>query len=297
MTQTSSHHSIGFHFSSDLSYLTLKGAGRHIIDSHDYSWDNRNRSGDYCLVQCCIGGEGALEMKGISYSLLPGDVFLIAIPGESRYYLPAHAQYWDAPYLEFSKECLSLLRKIYGSIGPVIHLTQESGLIDRMLSIYDRALHHDFETFFENSKTAYTFWMDITAYALSCYHREITKIDHAKAYIDQNYCAENLTLDLVASHAGLSKFYMCKEFHKKYGISPGQYIKELRISQACRLLVTNSDYTIQEIAHMVGYSNDNYFGKVFRASKGLPPDAFRKQSNHYDFMRTVYETQIKSDLG
>ena len=252
MTQTSSHHSIGFHFSSDLSYLTLKGAGRHIIDSHDYSWDNRNRSGDYCLVQCCIGGEGALEMKGISYSLLPGDVFLIAIPGESRYYLPAHAQYWDAPYLEFSKECLPLLRKIYGSIGPVIHLTQESGLIDRMLSIYDRALHHDFETFFENSKTAYTFWMDITAYALSCYHREITKIDHAKAYIDQNYCAENLTLDLVASHAGLSKFYMCKEFHKKYGISPGQYIKELRISQACRLLVTNSDYTIQEIAHMVG---------------------------------------------
>ena len=181
MTQTSSHHSIGFHFSSDLSYLTLKGAGRHIIDSHDYSWDNRNRSGDYCLVQCCIGGEGALEMKGISYSLLPGDVFLIAIPGESRYYLPAHAQYWDAPYLEFSKECLPLLRKIYGSIGPVIHLTQESGLIDRMLSIYDRALHHDFETFFENSKTAYTFWMDITAYALSCYHREITKIDHAKA--------------------------------------------------------------------------------------------------------------------
>lgn len=236
-------------------------------------------------------------MKGISYSLLPGDVFLIAIPGESRYYLSAHAQYWDAPYLEFSKECLPLLRKIYGSIGPVIHLTQESGLIDRMLSIYDRALHHDLETFFENSKTAYTFWMDITAYALSCYHREITKIDHAKAYIDQNYCAENLTLDLVASHAGLSKFYMCKEFHKKYGISPGQYIKELRISQACRLLVTNSDYTIQEIAHMVGYSNDNYFGKVFRASKGLPPDAFRKQSNHYDFMCTVYETQIKSDLG
>ena len=152
MTQMSSHHSIGFHFSSDLSYLTLKGAGRHIIDSHDYSWDNRNRSGDYCLVQCCIGGEGALEMKGISYSLLPGDVFLIAIPGESRYYLPAHAQYWDAPYLEFSKECLPLLRKIYGSIGPVIHLTQESGLIDRMLSIYDRALHHDWRHFLKTAK-------------------------------------------------------------------------------------------------------------------------------------------------
>lgn len=75
----------------------------------------------------------------------------------------------------------------------------------------------------------------------------------------------------MAEHAGITKYYMCKRFHKKYGISPRKYLKELHISQACHLLTMNSDYTIQDIAHMVGYSNNNYFGKVFKSSKGITP--------------------------
>lgn len=44
------------------------------------------------------------------------------------------------------------------------------------------------------------------------------------------------------------------------------------------------------IARMVGYSINNYFGKVFKASKGITSDKFRKQSTRYDFVREVYET-------
>ena len=285
-----SHNSIGFYFSSDLPFLTLAGAGLHYIDSHEYSWDNRNRDQKICLIQYCVDGEGTLELDGILYPILPGDAFVIDIPGESHYYLPSHSSYWEVLYLEFSKECLPLMRKIYRTKGPVVHLTKESGLPDQMLAIYENALKNEMKTFFENTKTAYNLWMDFTLYALTCSDNEISKIDHAKAYIDQNYYMEDLNLDIVAEHAGISKYYMCKEFHKKYGISPGKYLKELRISQSCRLLSTNSDYTIQDIARMVGYSNNNYFGKVFKSSKGITPDQFRKQSVQYDFVRAVYET-------
>ena len=72
------HHSVGFRFSSDLSLLTLKGIGLHYIDSHDYSWNNRTRKDEHCLLQFCIDGEGSLEIDGITYSILPGDAFLIA---------------------------------------------------------------------------------------------------------------------------------------------------------------------------------------------------------------------------
>ena len=81
-----------------------------------------------------------------------------------------------------------------------------------------------------------------------------------------------------------------EEFHKKYGVSPGKYLRELRISQACRLLMTKSDHTLQEIAQMAGYSNNNYFGKVFKAEKGISPDKYRKQSSKYDLVRAIYET-------
>lgn len=284
------HHSVGFHFTSDLSFLTLKGVGLHYIDSHAYSWDNRRRKDELCLIQYCIQGEGALEMDGIQYPVLPGDAFIINIPGENHYYLPRHSPCWEILYLEFSKECLPLLRKIYQNTGPILRLSSADNLVRQMFSIYEKALENELKTFFENTKIAYGLWMDLTSYAISLSKNEITKVDHAKMYMDQNYYMEDLNLDTVAEHAGMSKYYMCREFHKKYGISPGKYLKELRISQACRLLVTNSDYTMQDIAHMVGYSNNNYFGKVFKATKGITPDSFKKQSTHYDFVRAVYET-------
>ena len=132
----------------------------------------------------------------------------------------------------------------------------------------------------------------MTEYAMTLSVSKISKVDHAKAFIDQNYYMEDLNLDLIAGHAGMSKYSLCKEFHKKYGVSPGKYLRELRISQACRLLMTKSDHTLQEIAQMVGYSNNNYFGKVFKAEKGISPDKYRKQSVKYDLVRAVYETPL-----
>ncbi len=290
MIQSIPRRSIGFYFTSDLPFLTLKGVGLHYVDTHEYSWDNRHRTDELCLIQYCVDGEGALESDGIRYSIRPGDAFVLDIPGENHYYLPAQAAYGEFLYLEFSKECLPLMRKIYQYAGPVLHLAPESGLVEQMFSIYQKALGNELKTFFENTKVAYQLWMDLTSYALTCSSNEITKTDHAKMFIDQNYYKTDLNLDVVAEHAGMSKYYMCKEFHKKYGISPGKYLRELRITQACRLLTTNSDHTIQDIALMVGYSNNNYFGKVFKAVKGITPDQFKKQSTHYDFVRAVYET-------
>lgn len=292
MLQSLPHHSVGFYFSSDLSLLTLKGVGLDYADSSRYSWDNRTRKDEHCIIQYCIEGEGALDLDGIHYRVCPGDAFIIEIPGNSHYYLPDSSSHWEFLYLEFSKECLPLIWKIYRSLGPVIPITQESGLPRQMMDIYQKALDNQLKTFFENTRAAYDLWIDLTAYALALSSTELSKVDYAKAYLDQNYYHDNLTLDLVAEHAGMSKYYMCKEFHKKYGISPGKYLKELRISQACRLLTTHNDYTMQEIAEMVGYANNNYFGKVFKAAKGISPDKFKKQSHQYDFVRAIYETPM-----
>lgn len=290
MIQSLPHHSINFQFTSDLSLITLSGIGLHYVDFHTYSWNNRTRKDELCLIQYCVDGEGELESDKIHYPILPGDTFIIDIPSESHYFLPSHSSHWEVLYLEFSKEALPLIRKIHRNTGPVLHLTKESGLPDKMFSIYEIALNNQLKTLFEDTKIAYDLWMDLTSYALTQSDSEISKIDYAKAYIDQSYYMENLNLDLIAEHTGMSKYYMCKEFHKKYGISPGKYLNELRISQACRLLTINSDYTLQDIARMVGYANNNYFGKVFKAAKGITPDQFRKQTTQYDIVRAIYET-------
>ena len=85
------HQSIGFSFSSDLSLLTMKGIGIQYVDTHSYSWDNRNRKDSQCIIQYCIDGEGAIEVDGIHYPIHKGDAFIIVIPGPSQYCLPNHS--------------------------------------------------------------------------------------------------------------------------------------------------------------------------------------------------------------
>lgn len=284
------HHSIGFCFSSDLPLLTLKGVGLQYVESHDYNWDSRTRRDAHCVVQYTLNGEGGLEIEGLHYSVHAGDVFIIDIPGTNRYYLPETSSHWEFLYLEFTKECLPMLRKIYSVAGPVLHLPKDSELPDQIMNIYAEALGDRMSSFFENARVSYDLWLRLTEYAVSFSGSEISKIDLAKSYIDQNYFRNDLDLDQVADHIGMSRSYMCQEFRSKYGISPGKYLREVRISHACYLLMAKSDHTLQEIAEMVGYSNNNYFGKVFKAETGLSPGEYRKRSSQYDFVRTIYET-------
>ncbi len=284
------HQSIGYQFNTDLSLLTLTGIGLHYVDFHTYSWDNRERKDNHCLVQYCVDGEGVLEYGRVNFPVRPGDAFLIDIPGESRYFLPEDSSHWEVLYLEFSKECLPYIWKIQSRSGPVVHLPPESGIPGSLFSIYRNSLETPPATVFANSRIAYSCWMDLTAYALAGVQGEQSKIDHVKAYIDQNYHQSSLSLDMLADMAGISRFYLCKEFKRRFGLPPGQYLKKLRISQACRLLSVNADYTMQDIAQMVGYSNNNYFGKVFKAATGITPDQYRKRTVRYDLVRLVYET-------
>lgn len=284
------HQSIGFDFASDLSLPTLKGIGLQYVDTHNYFWDNCTRKDNICLIQYTLKGEGTIKIDNIFYTLKPNDAFLIDIPSNSQYYLPKHSSFWEFIYLEFSYECLPFMRKIYQNNGPVLKINISENLIKQFFDIYAKALHNQIKTFFENTRIAYNLWINLTEYALNLSTAKMSKIDYVKRYIDQNYYKNELNLDLIADDIGISKYYMCKEFHKKYGISPGKYLREIRISNACRLLTTNDNYTLQKIAQSVGYSNDNYFGKVFKTEKGISPARYKKQSTKYDLIRTVYET-------
>ena len=285
-----SHQSIGFNFSSELALLALKGIGLQYVDSPAYSWDNRNRTDSHCILQYCLDGEGALEVEGITYPVRKDDAFLIDIPGPNHYYLPEGSDHWEFIYLEFTKECLPLIWKLHRALGPVISFGGDPTFLDRILDIYQLALQDTLHSYFENSRVAYDLWMRMAEYGMSLSAGEVSKADHAKTYMDQHYNQSDLSLDEIADQVGMSKYTLCKEFHKKYGVTPGRYLKELRISQSCRLLMTKTDYTLQEIAEMVGFANNNYFGKVFKAEKGITPDKYRNQAGKYDLVRAVYET-------
>ena len=289
--------SVGFHITSALPLQTLRGIGMHHITSHDYHWDNRVRKNSYVLLQYTISGKGSFQTPDHTYPQQTGDLFLVQVPGDSQYSLPDNSEYWDVLYLEFSSECLPLLYHIHQSCGPAFHLEASSTLPEQMKQLYADAISNQLASVFDNSKSAYAFLLDLADYALEHPALSSPRVTLAKNYLDSHYYTTDLNLDEVADAIGLSKYHLCREFNHLYGISPGKYLANLRLQKSCALLLQSRQHTIAEIASMVGFSNDNYFCKVFRKAFGTTPTQYRLQNQNYDLVRVLHDShsRIPSD--
>lgn len=91
-------------------------------------------------------------------------------------------------------------------------------------------------------------------------------------YIDRHYM-ERLQLPDLANSLRVSPFHLSRVFSAECGFSIFDYLTEVRIQHAKKLL-RDRRYTVAEIAEKVGYENGNYFAKVFRRHTGVSPSKF-----------------------
>lgn len=87
-------------------------------------------------------------------------------------------------------------------------------------------------------------------------------------YIAYNYSTCN-QLDVLAAQAGISKNYMCRIFKEHTGCTIIQYINQLRCYKAMSLIADGVSVT--QAALQVGYSDYNYFSRVFKQVVGFSP--------------------------
>ncbi|MGP1433556.1 MAG: helix-turn-helix domain-containing protein [Catonella sp.] len=100
-----------------------------------------------------------------------------------------------------------------------------------------------------------------------------------KKYLDSNYSSK-ITIDDLAKLSNLNKYYLIHSFNKYFGDSPINYLCKIRIRVAKELL-TNSDYSISQIAQSAGFSSQSYFTQCFIKDCGLSPTSYRQQvKNH-----------------
>ena len=93
-------------------------------------------------------------------------------------------------------------------------------------------------------------------------------------YVDKNY-AEDITSEVVTKLCHINYSYFARVFKKITGKTFRHYLNFVRISKAENLLIS-TDYSITEVAGIVGYTNTSYFIKQFQLYKDLSPSKFRK---------------------
>lgn len=101
-------------------------------------------------------------------------------------------------------------------------------------------------------------------------------IDNIVDYLNKNY-NQDITLEKLSELFYLNPSYCSTLFKKQIGINYSQYVNQLRIQKAKQLLL-NDNISISRIAKMVGFSNDEYFFRVFKKFSGQTPNEFRLKS-------------------
>jgi AraC family transcriptional regulator len=99
------------------------------------------------------------------------------------------------------------------------------------------------------------------------------KMRRVTDYIDENL-REDLTLGDMSATLSMSPYHFAHAFRHTVGLAPHRYVVLRRVELARRLL-RETDLSITEIAHQVGYSNQSSFSVVFHRVTGCSPRNFR----------------------
>ena len=100
-------------------------------------------------------------------------------------------------------------------------------------------------------------------------------LQKAKGYIDKNY-AQDLSVGDIAAEIGVSESLLFRLFRTKEKNTPIDYLRNIRIENAKRMLIEDDGLKILDIAVRCGFSESAYFCSVFRKHTGMTPRSYRK---------------------
>ncbi|WP_353778061.1 helix-turn-helix domain-containing protein [Winogradskyella sp. 3972H.M.0a.05] len=111
------------------------------------------------------------------------------------------------------------------------------------------------------------------------YEKEYTAVEGKRMQDVMDYTMkhshESISLDVIANVANMTKNAFCKYFKKRTNKTYTQFLNELRIENACKLISNNGELTLSEIAFQCGYFNISNFNRQFKAIKSMTPSEYR----------------------
>lgn len=98
--------------------------------------------------------------------------------------------------------------------------------------------------------------------------------EQARHYVD--YCFMNdISLSKLAEILHVNPSYLSRAYHREFGMTISEHLLNIRIEQAKKLLAFTK-IPVTHISFNVGFSDPNYFARVFRKKTGISPSEYRK---------------------
>ncbi len=231
------------------------------LSIRSYSPKRRGHSHTYHQLVLPVSGVINIELNGYSGKVMPRECVVIKA-GEMHHFTANEEARFIVADMETLPQNLTQSENIVFSIS--------SSLIS-YLNFVELQLESQVNTKLE------TEMFDIFVMLLE-QQTQLKKVDQrirsVLEYMDENF-AQKITIEMLAKVAYLSPTQFKKLFKEQHGVSALQHLTKLRMEKAKALLL-HTDYPIQIVAEMVGYSDMSSFSRRFSNYFGLTPREFGK---------------------
>jgi AraC-like DNA-binding protein len=231
------------------------------------------------LIYCVMGG-GWCRAPGQELKVSPGEL-LIVPPGLAHKYGADERRPWTIHWVHAKGKLLQpFLHELdaaeHASVVFVGKDPQTVALFEEVLEVAERG--YAFAQLLQAGQALSHLLAVIVRRARET-HREADDTEQRVAQsIDylKNNLQRNLDVRALAKLAGLSPSHYSALVKNRTGYAPIDYLARLRMHRACQLLDTTS-HSVKSIAAMVGYKDQLYFSRVFRAINEVSPSEYRTQ--------------------
>ncbi len=220
--------------------------------------------GDATVLLCILEGEGEAQWDGDDAAYRAGCV-LCAAQTQTLTLRPQSRTRYICLLLNNAKEYAYAAASCIEAAGK---------MENHFLQLWELANTNRLSDLHTASSAVYTLIMNLLALAKPIAGK--TLLRDAIAIMEEDYHVLSGVEEL-GDRLGVTKHHLIRLFTAYAGISPGQYLQQVRIHNA-KLLLRHRDYSVEAIACMVGYSGSNYFCKVFKRATGETPGEFRDRS-------------------
>lgn len=200
-------------------------------------------------------------------------------PGHCIIVSPGHTHYYGGLDGDFVEDSIAFTGPIADSLfkaGVITNGVVELGKNRRLLPIIEKVQNPSLDSQLEAC-------VKLQALLFEIYHAKRhaaprQEYPRIKLLIDeiQNTPERWWTVKEMAEYANISENHLRRLFSKITGMSPKNYIDNLKIQQAVERLC-NSDLPIHEIADTAGYRNPYHFNRRFKEITGYPPATYRRK--------------------
>jgi len=132
--------------------------------------------------------------------------------------------------------------------------------------------------------------LEVLKIAATCEYKSLSSFIYDKQYSDyegnrmrnifeftMSNFHTNITLEAVAEKANMTKNAFCKYFKKRTNKTYFQFLTELRVEHATKLLLSKRKYTVAEIAYEAGFKNISNFNRQFKEIKKYTPSEYKRK--------------------